>query len=209
MGRDGKMGAIAPLQEVTMGKQMRKFILIWVLTIAAIAGLPSWQPVPQHLALAQSPRLVNVAEEVYRQLPDLPRANDYALLNGTPQPDNTLLYRLVYYHTRIKRRSPRYRLDWKLTLADYLGDNEDIIPDQYPGNTTLTENPLRGGRTALDRLNLRQRNALVNLLAAIHRPPSDRPAAPPPPQPQPAPPTPPTAPQPPALPQPGDSRLLL
>jgi hypothetical protein len=191
-----------------MGMRMRKLILMFGLTIAAIAGLQIWQPAPHRLAVAQSPRFVNVAAAVYGQLPDLPLANDYALLNGTPQPDNTLVYRMVYYHTRIKRRSPRYRLDWKLTLADYLGDNEDIIPDQYPGSTTLTENPLRGDRAALDRLNLQQRTALVNRLAEIHRPPDDSPSAPPP-QPEPSPPAPPAAPLPPTLPQPGDSRLLL
>jgi hypothetical protein len=63
-------------------------------------------------------------------------------------------------------------LDWKLTLADYLGANEIMYDASYPGNDTLRQNPIEGDRKAITRLTRSQRNALVQVLVNIFNPTS-------------------------------------
>jgi hypothetical protein len=119
-------------------------------------------------AIAQSVRISDAWQQVYQQLPDLPLENQYvSRQTGKVDPENTLVRRLISYHTYIKGRPPNYRLDWKLTLADYLGANEWIREESYPGNDTLRQNPLEGDRTAIERLNRDQRNALVQALTNV------------------------------------------
>lgn len=139
-------------------------------------------------AFAQSYRLRDVWQQVYKQLPDLPLENQYIDKETRKvDPDNTLVNRLVSYHIYVKGRAPIYRLDWKLTLADYLGANEIMQEETYPGYETLRESPLEGDRTAIERLNRRQRNALVQTLVNIFNSNSSDPASPTPPQPSAAP----------------------
>ncbi|MEH2449725.1 MAG: hypothetical protein V7K18_29230 [Nostoc sp.] len=115
----------------------------------------------------------DVWQKVYQQLPNLPRENNYiSKENGTVAENNTLVNRLIKYHIYTKGRAPIYRLDWKLTLADYLGANEIIYDTSYPGNDSLRENPLEGDRKAISRLTRSQRDALVQVLVNIFNPTS-------------------------------------
>lgn len=150
-----------------------------------------------------------IALQIYEQLPELPKENNYRRRdNGEPDPDHTLLSRLIRYHRDIQKRQTRYRFDWKLTLADYLGLNEPMEPERYPGNSTLKTNPLATDTAAIRALSRQQRLALVELLAINYHPP--QPKAEPKPQPTaPSRPATPADPNRPTLSQPGDAQLLL
>ena len=124
-------------------------------------------------AMAQRITPGDVWQQVYQQLPNLPRENNYiSKENGKVAENNTLVNRLIKYHIYTKGRAPIYRLDWKLTLADYLGANEIIYDTSYPGNDSLRENPLEGDRKAISRLTRSQRDALVQVLVNIFNPTS-------------------------------------
>ncbi len=113
----------------------------------------------------------DVWKTVYQQIPDLPRENQYiSKETGKILETNTLASRLIRYHIYIKGRAPVYRLDWKLTLADYLDVNETIYADSYPGNDILKQNPLAGDRIAIKNLTRRQRDSLVQVLVNIFNP---------------------------------------
>ncbi|MEH2246447.1 hypothetical protein [Nostoc sp.] len=124
-------------------------------------------------AYAQRITPSDVWQKVYQQLPDLPRENKYiSKENGKVAENNTLVTRLIRYHIYTKGRAPIYRLDWKLTLADYLGANEIMYDTTYPGNDSLRENPIEGDRKAITRLTRSQRDALVQVLVNIFNPTS-------------------------------------
>ncbi|MEH1891977.1 MAG: hypothetical protein V7K92_21840 [Nostoc sp.] len=124
-------------------------------------------------AMAQRITPGDVWQQVYQQLPNLPRENKYiSKENGKVAENNTLVNRLIKYHIYTKGRAPIYRLDWKLTLADYLGANEIIYDTSYPGNDSLRENPLEGDRKAISGLTRSQRDALVQVLVNIFNPTS-------------------------------------
>ncbi|BAY66265.1 hypothetical protein NIES22_63790 [Calothrix brevissima NIES-22] len=119
-------------------------------------------------ALAQRISPGDVWQQVYQQLPDFPKENQYiSKETGKVAENNTLAGRLIRYHVYVKERSPAYRLDWKLTLADYLNANETMYDITYPGNDTLRENPIEGDRAAIAKLTRSQRNALVQVLTNI------------------------------------------
>lgn len=147
--------------------------------------------------------------KVYELLPNFPKENQYVSREtGKVDENSTLASRLIRYHVSVKSRPPGYRMDWKLTLADYLGVHQYLVESQYPGATTLRQNPMESDRAAISKLTRKQRNALVDVLASIFNtnPPetsSPKPSASPPPPP---PPTPNNIK--PALPQPGDAQLL-
>jgi hypothetical protein len=122
---------------------------------------------------AQSLLPEKVSQIVYEQMPELPRENDYSEKEtGKQATENTLIARIVRYHQYIKARPTRFRLDWKLTLADYFGKNEMIIEERYPGYTTLSQNPLPRDREAITNLTLQQRQQLVDLLVNIYLSPN-------------------------------------
>jgi hypothetical protein len=124
-------------------------------------------------AVAQRISPSDVWQLVYKELPELPKENQYISKDtGKVAENNTLANRLIRYHIYIKGRSPIYRLDWKLTLADYLNANETIYEASYPGNDSLKQNPLEGDRTAIAKLTRNQRNSLVQTLVNIFNPPS-------------------------------------
>lgn len=105
---------------------------------------------------------------VYEKIPDLPLENNYVSQEtGEIDTENTLVSRLIRYHFYIKGRAPNYRFDWKLTLADYLGANDYLESSVYPGNDSLTENPMQGDREAINSLTRSQREALINRLVEI------------------------------------------
>lgn len=194
-----------------MPKQRSFAVLILIIACLTFlsSGLGSFfAPRP---SLAQQVKPQDVWRQVYQQLPDLPLENQYiSRANGKPATENTLVARLIRYHLYVKGRPPIYRLDWKLTIADYLGANDLMEENVYPGYDSLRSNPMEGDRAAIERLNRSQRDALVNVIVTIFNPNA---AAPPQvaPTPNATPPSPPTSnPNPPLrLPQPGDARLLI
>lgn len=149
---------------------------------------------------AQTLRPEQVAEQVYELLPDLPRENQYHnQTTGAPEPNSTLITRLVSYHQYVKRRPTGFRFDWQLTFADYLGVNESILDLSYPGHSTLTPHPLEGDRTAIASLTRSQRRQLLAIIVSIYQPTTPQEASPSP-SPEPTNPL--------NLPQPGDAELL-
>ncbi len=121
--------------------------------------------------LRRPTRPQDVWKLVYQKLPNLPLENQYVNRDtGKAAPDNTLVSRFMRYHIYTKGRPAAYRLDWKLTLADYLGLNEPIETTTYPGSDTLKQNPLEGDVAAIAKLDRAQRNALVQVLVDIFDP---------------------------------------
>ncbi len=119
-------------------------------------------------SFAQSARPQELGMQVYQRLPNLPLENKYVSKDTKKvAADNTLVTRLLQYHLYLKGRAPGYRLDWKLTLADYLGANELIDEVAYPGNATLLKNPLEGDRAVITSLNRKQRNELVQVIVSL------------------------------------------
>jgi hypothetical protein len=113
----------------------------------------------------------DVWQQIYQQLPDFPRENQYiSKQTGKAADTNTLVGRLIRYHVYVKGRAPNYRLDWKLTLADYLGANEVIYDASYPGNDSLQQNPLEGDRAAIAKLTRKQREGLLQALVNVFSP---------------------------------------
>jgi hypothetical protein len=120
------------------------------------------------LALPSGGQTVRVGDAwkmVYQQLPELPQANQY-VSRETKQPDptNTFVGRLISYHLYTKNRPAALRLDWKLTIADYLNANEDIDPDNYPTQKRMQTHPLEGDRAIIQQLTRAQREQLIQVL---------------------------------------------
>lgn len=155
---------------------------------------------------AQSLRPEYVAQLVYERLSYIPKENEYLRQDtGEVDEDNTLISRLVRYHQDIQRRPTPFRLDWKLTLADYLGANEPLKADRYPGNSTLQTNPMEKDIEAIGSLNRRQRQELVDVIVSLYNPqqaPSSNNTTP-------APNSVPARPSTPPQSQPGDANLLM
>ncbi len=166
-----------------------------------------------HSVQAQSIlRPEDAARMVYEKLPDIPLENQYVRKDsGQVDPDHTLISRVIRYHRDVQRRAMQYRFDWKLTLADYLGINQPVREERYPGSDTLTQNPWERDLKIINQFNRRQRLALVDLLADIYGaenpiPPARSPQTLPSPDPSSPQPTPTSKPP---LSQPGDAQLLM
>ncbi|XWK89663.1 MAG: hypothetical protein U7127_06250 [Phormidium sp.] len=179
-------------------------------------NLFSLQPVQAQDAPSQNPQRITVEsvwQRVYDLLPDFPKENQYiSKETGKEATSNTLVGRLIRYHIFVKGRPPIYRLDWKLTIADYLGANDVMFEGVYPGGDTLRQNPMDSDRAVITRLTRSQRDALVNTLVSLFNPNAAAESQPTP-KPTPTPtPTPKPTPNPsrslPALPQPGDAQQL-
>jgi len=139
---------------------------------------PSPPPPAAAAQLFVNPR--QVAEALYPELPDFPKENNYIRRdNGRPAPESTLLERFIVYHTTVKGRSPLYRFDWLISLADYLGVNDFLRPETYPGRSYLTSNPMEQDVAAIRQLNRQQRQALVNTLTAFYARQAGLPTTPP------------------------------
>ncbi|MFM7447773.1 MAG: hypothetical protein ACKO24_04150 [Leptolyngbyaceae cyanobacterium] len=122
-------------------------------------------PLPDSPASAQRVRSDEVWRVVYEKLPDFPKENQYVSLEtGKVNPDNTLVSRLIRYHIYTKGRPPVFRLDWKLTLAEYLEVAGAMDTADYPGVNQVRGNPAPGDIAAIKKLNRVQRDALVQAL---------------------------------------------
>lgn len=169
-----------------MSKRLKASPLIrgGITLVAAIIVATAWgELIPTSLltqsALAQRVSTSDAWQLVYQQLPDLPRENQYiSKETGKVSQNNTLVSRLIRYHMYVKGRPLNYRLDWKLTLADYLGANEIMYDTSYPGNDILKQNPFEGDRAAIKKLNRHQRDALVQVLVNVFSPNAQNSAVP-------------------------------
>ncbi len=153
-------------------KPKYRLIIGVIITSAIIFGQPYLNSDTNNFgiqpAIAQRISLSDAWRQVYQKLPEFPLENKYVSKNTRKVSENhTLARRLIRYHTYQKRRAPNSRLDWKLTLADYLGANEIMYEESYPGSDSLRKNPIDGDRTAIKRLNRTQRNTLVQVLVDI------------------------------------------
>jgi hypothetical protein len=140
-----------------------------------------WSKVVDQISLqpasAQVSRFSDLGQLVYEQIPDLPLENEYVSREtGSVDPNNTLVSRMIRYHMYVKGRPPNYRLDWKLTLADYLGANERMFASVYPGWETLNINPMQSDIAAIDGLTRSQRNQLVEALVTVFSQNANNPA---------------------------------
>lgn len=208
-------------------RQLSRLLLRAVLTMGLVIGLAALPAAPPnfdnlwvksiHLPAASAQRfqIEEIWRRIYEEIPGIPLENEYVNEDtGNVSTDNTLLNRLIRYHIYVKGRPTAYRLDWKLTLADYLGVNERIEEETYPSGTSLRTNPIDGDKAAIGSLNRAQRDALVNALVNSFNPNSQisEPTSTPSPSPSPSPTvTPPPANAPsrfPPQPQPGDAQLL-
>ena len=159
---------LKPEKKQTQPLFKRGFILILATGILNFGLVLSLGLVNHQAVLAQRGTASGVWRQVYQKLPDFPKENNYvAKRSRKVSENNTLVRRMIQYHLYQKGRAPNYRLDWKLTLADYLGANEIMYDSQYPGHDTLRKNPLDGDRAAISRLTRSQRNALVQVLVNI------------------------------------------
>jgi hypothetical protein len=131
-------------------------------------------------ALAQRIRPDGVWKVVYDRLPDFPQENQYVNKeSGKVDPENTLAGRLIRYHLYTKGRPPFYRLDWKVTLAEYLEVHRVMEETSYPSANTLRTSPVQGDIAAIKRLNRVQREALIQVLVDAFTPQSvSRPSPP-------------------------------
>lgn len=155
------------------GMTLRSFVSAVLIAATLIVVLPI--VLERSPVLAQRVRPEGVGQTVYERVPDLPKENQYVSKEtGKVASDNTLVGRLIRYHLYVAGRSPLYRFDWKLTIADYLGLglNGSFDETSYPSRATLKTNPADGDRAAINRLTRSQRNALVQALVDGFTPPT-------------------------------------
>ena len=149
-----------------------------------VLGLPSWDGM-SHLkvisiiatilslsflsiappAHARIVRTAEIAQKVYTELPEIPLENQYFNQKLKKiDPNNTLVNRILRYHAFTKGRPADVRLDWKLTLADYLGANDIMDPATYPSHDVLSKNPMDDDRAAVNMLTRSMRDQLIDRL---------------------------------------------
>ncbi len=184
-------------------KIQRILLLVFWLGIGIVFWCLSWQST----GMSQIQRPETVAQQIYQAMPDLPKENNYTRRDtGAIDPNNTLISRFLRYHQDTKKRFTLIRFDWQLTLGDYLGVNEKINEENYPGQATLTVNPMAADIKAINSFNRRQRQQLVTLLVKIYNPtilPQENPNPSPNPSPSPS-----LSPRRPPSSKPGDADLL-
>lgn len=148
---------------------MKRFLML-----ASVVVLLGWvNPVIAQTAPIRQVQIQEAWQQVYKAVPDLPLENQYmSRETGKIDPNNTLVTRMIRYHYFIKGRPVNFRLDWKYTLADYLGINEPIQAETYPGADNLRKNPFESDRAIIQKLNRRQRDALVQALVNVFTRPS-------------------------------------
>lgn len=147
-----------------MFKHLRRYRLLGVL----VATFVAFNGIALGAGQAQSPsRSINpaaISTQVYTQIPELPLENQYiSSETGEVATENTLVSRMIRYHLYIKNRPTTLRLDWKLTMADFLGAFERMSPADYP-DYGLRENPMAGDILAVENLSWGVRDRLTNLL---------------------------------------------
>ncbi len=121
-------------------------------------------------ATAQVVRTAEIGQKIHTEFPEIPIENQYfsRKLNKI-DPTNTLVGRMLRYHAYVKGRPVQVRLDWKLTIADYLDANDVMDLATYPSQDVLTVNPMEGDRAAMNKLSRETRNRLIDRLMQYTR----------------------------------------
>jgi hypothetical protein len=152
---------------------MRRHLSWLAIATALLIILGSGRPGQIDAAFAQQASPKAIAAQVYEQHPELPLENQYVRSrNGKVATDVTLVSRLIEYHTLVKGRSPKFRFDWKMTLADYMGLNDYLTEGEYPGHAYLKSNPMERDITVVQSFNRQQRSDLVQALADLYAEPA-------------------------------------
>ena len=108
---------------------------------------------------------------VYEAIPNFPKENQYRHSRKRKVvEDNTLISRLIRYHVYNKGRSAKYRLDWKITLADYLGINDYMSEREYPGAKFLKTSPMETDLAKIQELTPAERNQLIQAIVDVYDP---------------------------------------
>ena len=137
------------------------WLLVGLLGAVAFIGLPSAQAQPAQLRRIDP---VAIATLIYEQVPALPLENQYvSSKTGQIAEDNTLVSRIIRYHLYSKDRPTNFRLDWKLTLADYLGAFDRISANNY-ADYGLKENPALADVAVVQNLSREDRDLLIDAL---------------------------------------------
>ena len=163
------------MKTMILSKQQQQWLGVFLISVSLTWGISqlevnSLKPLGLKTLKAQTLRPEQAAEIVYNKLPYLPQENQYRNVEtGEIDPTHTLMSRFIRYHKDFKRRSPQYRLDWKVTLADYLGVNQSIRESNYPGSTLRTS-PLAQDIEVIRQLSRRQRQQLLDVLVEIYNP---------------------------------------
>ena len=123
-----------------MGKQLKFWFLATLTTLMVLAG--SILQVGEPLMATQTPPEIAIANQLYGQYPDIPRAQQDA---------TTLLSRFIEYHLDTQVRPAQYHLDWELSMADYL----DV---SYGQQNTVASN---ADKLAMQALSRQQRHDLI------------------------------------------------
>ena len=143
----------------TSSRTLRSIGLFMTTAIAAL--LLSIAP-PAHARIV---RTAETAQKIYIELPEIPLENQYFNQKLKKiDPNNTLINRILRYHAFTKGRPADIRLDWKLTLADYLGANDIMDPATYPSHDVLSKNPMDDDRAAVNKLTRSMRDQLIDRL---------------------------------------------
>ena len=129
-----------------MGKQLKFWFLTILTTLMVLAG--SILQVGEPLMAAQSTPAVAIANQLYRQYPNIPRV---------PQANTTLLSRFIEYHLDTQARPGQYHFDWELSMADYL----DIAYGHHPAIPATANDT---DKLAMQDLSRQQRHDLVRSL---------------------------------------------
>ncbi len=111
------------------------------------------------------PTPLEASTALYQAVPDFPKGTR----PEESQADQSLIRRLITYHLYIKNRSPYSRFDWKLTLADYLGYNEIVAMESYPGRDALGITIFINDQRLINKLSPGQRETLILNLLKIYR----------------------------------------
>ncbi|MBD2157939.1 hypothetical protein [Leptolyngbya sp. FACHB-16] len=135
-----------------------------------LATIEPWFATAPVSAQLPAVNIADTARVLYERLPFLPLENQYVNNDGNTVPESTLLTRLMFYHTGVQQRQPYFRLDWKLTLADYLGANETMHPDTYPNSRNFRDDPMQGDIAAVRNLSREQREQLVDTIVTLLNP---------------------------------------
>ena len=93
-----------------------------------------------------------IAERLYVQYPDIPRAT---------AANTTLLSRFIDYHLDTQARPAQYHFDWELSMADYL----DVTYGDREKSSTLAS----ADKHAMQTLSPEQRHDLVKSLERLFR----------------------------------------
>ncbi|MEO0395984.1 MAG: hypothetical protein AAF243_08365 [Cyanobacteria bacterium P01_A01_bin.137] len=129
-----------------MGKQLKFWFLTTLTTLMVLAG--SILQVGEPLMAAQTPPEIAIANQLYGQYPDIPRAQ---------QANTTLLSRFIEYHLDTQTRPAKYHFDWELSMADYL----DVSYGKESGQNSVASN---ADKLAMQELSRRQRHDLIQSL---------------------------------------------